>query len=85
MPVQVWNANTCNAVVGAFNLQGSAWDRKKRQYATYDSHPPALSTEIRVRDVPVFLSQPSMVSVELVRSGRLSAATSTLRGSTGEA
>ena len=63
MAAQVWNANTCNAVVGAFNLQGSAWDRSKRQYATYTSKPPTLSTEIRVRDVPVFSgSQPSSVS-----------------------
>ena len=61
--MQVWNANTCNAVVGAFNLQGSAWDRKKRQYTTYNSKPPTLTTEIRVKDVPVFSSQPSLVHV----------------------
>ena len=63
MAMQVWNANTCNAVVGAFNLQGSAWDRKKRQYATYTAKPPTLSTEIRVKDVPVFSSQPATVSI----------------------
>ncbi len=65
MAMQVWNANTCNAVVGAFNLQGSAWDRKKRQYTTYTTTPPTLDTEIRVKDVPVFSSQPSLVSVML--------------------
>ena len=59
--MQVWNANTCNAVVGAFNLQGSAWDRKKRQYTTYNSKPPTLNTKIRVKDVPVFSLQPSLV------------------------
>ena len=58
MALQVWNANACNAVVGAFNLQGSAWDRGKRQYITYNSKPPTLSTEIRGKDVPV-LSSPA--------------------------
>ena len=76
MAVQVWNANTCNAVVGAFNLQGSAWDRSKRQYATYTSKPPTLSTEIRVRDVPVFsASQPSSVSIGTSDIRRLSPGT----------
>ena len=63
MCVQVWNANACNAVVGAFNLQGSAWDRRKRQYTTYTAKPPTLSAEIRVKDVPVFASPAIMVSV----------------------
>jgi len=61
MPLQVWNANACNAVVGAFNLQGSAWDRGKRQYITYNSKPPTLSAEIRVKDVPVFSSPATSV------------------------
>lgn len=61
MALQVWNANACNAVVGAFNLQGSAWDRRKRQYITYNSKPPTLSAEIRVRDVPVFSSPATLV------------------------
>ena len=72
LALQVWNANTCNAVVGAFNLQGSAWDRKKRQYTTYTASPPTLSAEIRVKDVPVFSSQPSLVSAVMLLSNRAS-------------
>ena len=64
---QVWNANACNAVVGAFNLQGSAWDRRKRQYTTYTAKPPTLSAEIRVKDVPVFASPAIMVSVGIIQ------------------
>lgn len=72
--VQVWNANACNAVVGAFNLQGSAWDRKKRQYATYNSKPPTLSTHIRVKDVPVFQSPAgAAVSTVINLSNKLTA------------
>jgi hypothetical protein len=52
----VWNVNACNAVVGAFNLQGSAWDRTRRQYTTYTKSPPTLSAEVRVRDVPPFVA-----------------------------
>ena len=67
--LQVWNANACNAVVGAFNLQGSAWDRKKRQYTTYTSNPPMLGTDICVKDVPVFSPAAAAVSGEnLVQS-----------------
>jgi hypothetical protein len=64
---QVWNANTCNAVVGAFNLQGSAWDRRKRQYTTYTAKPPTLSAEIRVKDVPVFASPAIIVSIGIIQ------------------
>ncbi|CAL8470414.1 g9956 [Coccomyxa elongata] len=52
--LKVWNANACNAVVGAFNLQGSSWDRSRRQYRIHLSKPPTLHTEVKVSDVPVF-------------------------------
>jgi hypothetical protein len=48
LALQVWNANACNAVVGAFNLQGSSWDRTRRQYRIHNSRPPTLDTEVRV-------------------------------------
>ena len=67
MYMQVWNANACNAVVGAFNLQGSAWDRRKRQYTTYTAKPPTLSAKIRVKDVPVFASPAIMVSAGITQ------------------
>jgi hypothetical protein len=54
---QVWNLNACNAIVGAFNLQGSAWDRTRRQYSIHAKDPPLLQTEIRVSDVPLFARQ----------------------------
>jgi raffinose synthase len=31
--VQVWNRNQFNGIIGAFNIQGSFWDRKKRRFA----------------------------------------------------
>ena len=51
--VQVWNANACNAVVGAFNLQGSSWDRTRRQYRIHNSKPPTLKTEVLPSPCPV--------------------------------
>lgn len=49
----MWNVNACNAVVAAFNLQGSAWDRSRRQYLTHVKDPPLLETEVCVSDVPL--------------------------------
>lgn len=57
--MKVWNVNPCNAVVAAFNLQGSAWDRSRRQYLTHTPKPPTLHTEIRVADVALFAARQS--------------------------
>ncbi|EIE27114.1 raffinose synthase [Coccomyxa subellipsoidea C-169] len=51
--LKVWNANACNAVVGAFNLQGSSWDRTRRQYRIHNSKPPTLKTEVLPSPCPV--------------------------------
>lgn len=60
----MWNVNPCNAIVAAFNLQGSAWDRNRRQYLTYTSKPPTLRTEIRVSDVALFATQQQPVEAQ---------------------
>ena len=49
---QVWNRNPCSAVVGAFNIQGSAWSRARRRFHTHDAAPPALETAVGPADVP---------------------------------
>ena len=50
---QVWNMNAYCGVVGAFNLQGSSWDRVRRKFYVHDSKPPPLSTQVgeRLRSV----------------------------------
>ena len=47
----MWNANACNGVVGAFNLQGASWDRRRRRFFGHDAAPPALTATVRVTDV----------------------------------
>ena len=50
--LQVWNRNTHSGIVGAFNVQGSSWDRRKRQFHMHNHSPPVLSTRITPADVP---------------------------------
>lgn len=45
------NTNTCNVVLAAFNLQGSAWDRQKRKYMTHSRAVKALQTTVQPDDV----------------------------------
>lgn len=40
------NINACSAVLAAFNLQGSSWDRQKRKYATHNRYVRELQTEV---------------------------------------
>ena len=49
---QVWNRNPCSGIVAAMNVQGSSWDRRRRQFYVHDANPPALSGSIRPCDVP---------------------------------
>lgn len=45
--MQVWNMNAYNGVVGVFHLQGSSWDRTKRQFQMHNSNPAPLETKVR--------------------------------------
>ena len=38
--------NAYCGVVGAFNLQGSSWDRVRRKFYVHDAKPPPLSTQV---------------------------------------
>ena len=40
--------------MGVFNLQGAAWDRRKRQFIQHDARPPALQATVRPVDVEAF-------------------------------
>lgn len=40
--------------MGVFNVQGSSWSRKKRQFHIHDPSPPLLQTLVRPSDVPIF-------------------------------
>ena len=50
--LKVWTMNAVNGVVGVFNVQGSAFDRRRRAFYTHDAAPGALGAEVRPRDVP---------------------------------
>ena len=54
MSAQVWNVNACGGCVGVFNLQGAAWDRKRRQFFQHDARPPALEALVCPADVEAF-------------------------------
>lgn len=49
--MQIWNVNRTSGVVGVFHLQGSSWDRNRRQFVIHDKAPPPLETAVRVVDV----------------------------------
>ena len=55
--VQVWNVNAHTGIVGVFNLQGSSWDRVRRQYFVHDASPPKLHTLVRPFDIEPFRRQ----------------------------
>lgn len=46
--------NPVNGVVGVFNIQGSSWSRKKRQFHIHNPDPPTLQTLVRPSDVHPF-------------------------------
>ena len=46
--------NSVNGVVGIFNVQGSSWSRKKRQFHIHDPSPPSLHTQVRPTDIHPF-------------------------------
>lgn len=58
LPVmQVWNANRCSGLVAVFHLQGSSWDRARRQFCMHDSQPAPCSTHVSPADIESFTSQ----------------------------
>jgi len=49
--LKVWNVNRYCGILAVFNLQGSSWDRSKRQFFTHDSSPKPLSVQVMATDV----------------------------------
>lgn len=54
--LKIWNMNAVTGIVGAFNVQGAAWDVKRRSYFAHDSNPPALRVAVCPEDVPGLVS-----------------------------
>lgn len=52
--LQVWNINRHGGVVGVFHLQGSSWDRRRRQFLVHDKRPAPLKTVVRPKDIEGF-------------------------------
>lgn len=52
--LQIWNRNPCSGIVAAMNVQGSSWDRRRRQFFQHDPQPRPLTGTIRPCDVPVW-------------------------------
>ena len=46
--------NAVNGVVGVFNVQGSSWSRKKRQFHIHDPSPPPLEAKVYPKDIHPF-------------------------------
>jgi raffinose synthase len=49
--LKVFNQNALTGVIGAFNVQGSSWVVKRRNYFVHDPHPPALRVSVKPDDV----------------------------------
>lgn len=54
----MWNVNSSNGVIAAFNLQGASWSRKLRKYDIHDTQPDKLSATVCPCDVPTFKVRP---------------------------
>jgi len=50
-PLKVWNWNSCNGVVAAFNLQGASWCRSVRKNVLHHGEVPTISTTFALRDL----------------------------------
>ncbi len=46
--------NRQGGVVGVFHLQGSSWDRRRRQFVMHDKSPAPLTTLVSPADVAPF-------------------------------
>ena len=55
--LKIWNMNAVTGVIGAFNVQGAAWEIKRRNYFAHDANPPALKVRVKAADVPRFCSR----------------------------
>ncbi|CAI5472075.1 unnamed protein product [Closterium sp. Yama58-4] len=49
--LKVWNINSCNGVLGAFNCQGAAWCKDSRKYKFHDSETKELAGTICAADI----------------------------------
>lgn len=67
--LQIWNVNAHTGIVGVFNLQGSSWDRNKRQYFVHDATPPTLDVLVRPRDIEPFRSSHQQTAGSEASSG----------------
>ncbi|EKX32094.1 hypothetical protein GUITHDRAFT_159002 [Guillardia theta CCMP2712] len=50
-PLKVWNWNSCNGVVAAFNLQGASWNRSVRKNVIHDGEIPTVSSKFALKDL----------------------------------
>ena len=49
--LKVWNANAVGGIVGAFHVQGVAWDWRTQENVVLESEPPPLEASVRPHDV----------------------------------
>ncbi len=70
--MQIWNVNKHTGIVGVFNLQGSSWDRSRRQYFVHDATPPTLDVLVCPRDVEPFRSLQHQASGSATSSSSIS-------------
>ena len=49
--LKVWNANAVGGIVGAFHVQGVAWDWRTHENVVLESEPPPLEASVRPHDV----------------------------------
>lgn len=50
-PLKIWNQNKAGGVVGAFNVQGVAWNFDTNENEVLDNSPPAVVAEVKAYDV----------------------------------
>jgi len=56
--LKVFNMNPYTGVVGAFNIQGAAWDKRTRGFRTANFEPREVPAVVRPTDVHMLADSP---------------------------
>ena len=69
--LKIWNANTVGGIVGAFHVQGVAWDWKIRENARNHASPSPLTATVRPRDIETLRGMSGPFAAWRHRGGRV--------------
>ena len=71
--LKIFNSNVGNGsgIIGAFHIQGAAWNYQRRQNEIHDTHPAPITAIVRPKDAEHLRHQPGPFVAYRYQSGRL--------------